>query len=48
MSSAEPESPAAVTMGTTSEEEEEKVVLRCCDGEEFAVAVSVARKRSAT
>ena len=44
MSSAEPESPAAVTMGTTSEEEEEKVVLRCCDGEEFAVAVSVARK----
>ncbi|PVH62436.1 hypothetical protein PAHAL_3G292700 [Panicum hallii] len=40
MSSAE-ESP--VVTGTTSEEEEEKVVLRCCDGEEFAVAVSVAR-----
>ena len=41
MSSAEV-SPAV--MGTTSGEEE-KVVLRCCDGEEFAVAVSVARKR---
>ncbi|RCV17864.1 hypothetical protein SETIT_3G254200v2 [Setaria italica] len=25
-------------------EEEEKVVLRCCDGEEFAVAASVAKK----
>ncbi|CAN6328386.1 unnamed protein product [Urochloa humidicola] len=46
MSSAD-ETPAAATRAATAsspEEAEKVVVLRCCDGEEFAVAVPVARK----
>ncbi|CAN6342146.1 unnamed protein product [Urochloa humidicola] len=35
---------AAATASSSSEEAEKVVVLRCCDGEEFAVAVPVARK----